>query len=160
MPCASAGRVGRMVEVALGLGLVLSIAFSEVLGLAAGGMVVPGYLALEIQHPGRMAATFLCAILTYAVVQGASRFMLIYGRRRTAAMILVGFCLRFALHGTTATYWPEVSETVEIIGHIVPGLLAIWMARQGIVETICTGIMAAVVIRLCLLLLSGWGILA
>ena len=149
-----------MVEVTLGLGLILSIAFSEGLGLAAGGMVVPGYLALEIQYPGRLAMTFLCALLTYALVQIASRFALVYGRRRTAAMILVGFLLRYAMQGAVAAYLPAVSESLDIIGHIVPGLIAIWMARQGIVETICTGMMAAVVIRLGLLLLIGWGVLS
>ncbi|HUS90965.1 MAG TPA: poly-gamma-glutamate biosynthesis protein PgsC [Phycisphaerae bacterium] len=149
-----------MMEVTLGLGLVLSILFSEVLGLAAGGMVVPGYLAMEIQHPGRLAMTFLCALLTYGVVQGASRFMLIYGRRRTAAMILVSFVLRQAMQTAVASYLPDVSPALEIIGHIVPGLLAIWMARQGVVETACTGIMAAVVVRLCVLLLMGWGVVS
>jgi len=149
-----------MIEVTLGLGLILSILFSEVLGLAAGGMVVPGYLALEIHHPGRLAMTFLCALGTFALVQLASRFMLIYGRRRTAAMILVGFVLRYAMQMGIGTYLPQSSEMLDIIGHIVPGLIAIWMARQGVAETVCTGIMAAVVIRLCVLLLLGWGVLS
>jgi hypothetical protein len=39
---------------AIGIGLVLSLIFSETLGLAAGGMVVPGYVALMIHHPLRM----------------------------------------------------------------------------------------------------------
>ena len=149
-----------MIEATLGLGLVLSILFSEVLGLAAGGMVVPGYLAMEIHHPGRLAMTFLCALLTFAVVQGASRFMVIYGRRRTAAMILVGFLLRYAMQYTVGEYFPAQSEMLEIIGHIIPGLIAIWMARQGIAETVCTGVMAAVSIRLCVLLLAGWGVIS
>ena len=149
-----------MTEVTLGLGLVLSILFSEVLGLAAGGMVVPGYLALEIQHPGRLATTFLCALLTYAVVQLASRFMLIYGRRRPAAMILVGFVLRYAMQAAIGAYMPAGSEMLDIVGHIIPGLIAIWMARQCVTETVCTGIMAAVVIRLCVLLLVGWGVVS
>jgi len=108
--------------------MVLSILFSEVLGLAAGGMVVPGYLAMEIHHPGRLAMTFPCALLTFAVVQGASRFMVFYGRRRTAAMILVGFLLRYAMQYTVGEYFPAQSEMLEIIGHIIPGLIAIWMA--------------------------------
>lgn len=149
-----------MIEVTLGLGLVLSILFSEVLGLAAGGMVVPGYLALEIQYPGRLAMTFLCALLTHALVRGASRFTLIYGRRRTAATILIAFLLRQAMQAAAASYVPEVAPSLDIIGHIVPGLIAIWMARQGVAETACTGIMAAVVIRLCLLLLLGGGVLS
>ena len=149
-----------MVEVALGLGLIISIVFSEVLGLAAGGMVVPGYLALEIHYPGRLAMTFLCALITFGVVQGVSRFALVYGRRRTAAMILVGFVLRHVMTLLVGTYLrDDMASLVDVIGHIIPGLIAIWMARQGVVETICTAVMAAVVIRLSLLLLVGWGVL-
>ena len=149
-----------MVEVALGLGLIVSVAFSEILGLAAGGMVVPGYLALEIQHPGRVAMTFACALVTYAIVQGLSRWMLVYGRRRTAAMILVGFAIRYLAQGATATYVVGAGSAMDVIGHIVPGLIAIWIAKQGLVETVATALTAAVVIRLMLVLLVGWGVLA
>jgi poly-gamma-glutamate biosynthesis protein PgsC/CapC len=148
-----------MVEAALGIGLLLSIAFSEVLGLAAGGMVVPGYLALEIQHPGRIVATFLCALATYGIIAGVSRYALIYGRRRTAATILVGFLLRYIVEGLIVAYLPAFPMSLSIVGHIVPGLIAIWMARQGVIETVCTGIMAAAVIRLCLILLITSGVL-
>ena len=48
-----------MVEEAIGLGLVISLMFSETLGLAAGGMVVPGYLALLIHEPLRIIGTVL-----------------------------------------------------------------------------------------------------
>jgi len=149
-----------MVEAAIGLGLVISLAFTEFFGLAAGGMVVPGYLALEIQYPGRVALTFLCALLTYWIVKGISRFALVYGRRRTAAMIIVGFVLRYSLEGTVVTYFPVYSEAIAIIGYIVPGLIAVWIARQGILETLSTTVMAAVFVRLSLILLTGWGVLS
>ncbi len=149
-----------MLEASLGLGLFLSVIFSETIGLAAGGMIVPGYLALEIQYPGRVATTVFCALVTYAVVQLAARFMLIYGRRRTAAMILVGFLVRYLISGTIATYLPAMSQTLDIIGYIIPGLIAVWMARQGIIETLSVGLSAAVMIRLVLMLLTEWGVLA
>ncbi len=49
----------------IGLGLALSLAFSETLGLAAGGMVVPGYMALMIHHPLRIVGTILVSLATY-----------------------------------------------------------------------------------------------
>src|SRR6267143_394130 len=49
-----------MVEQAVGLGLVISLIFSETLGLAAGGMVVPGYVAL-LFHAGAHGARLLLA---------------------------------------------------------------------------------------------------
>jgi len=43
----------------------------------------------------------------------------------------------------------------QVIGYIIPGLMAIWFDRQGWVETMCTLLTAAVVIRLTLVLIFG-----
>ena len=53
-----------LVQISIGLGLVVSLAFSEFLGLAAGGMVVPGYFALGLGDPARVAMTLVVALLT------------------------------------------------------------------------------------------------
>src|SRR5882672_2613526 len=80
-----------MAEEAIGLGLVISLIFSETLGLAAGGMVVPGYLALMIHEPLRIVGTVACALLTLGTLKLLSRYTLIYGRRRIVVAILIGF---------------------------------------------------------------------
>ena len=33
-------------EIAIGLGIILSLFFTETLGVTAGGVIVPGYIAL------------------------------------------------------------------------------------------------------------------
>lgn len=53
-----------MVEEAIGLGLVISLIFAESLGLAAGGMVVPGYIALYIHKPFLVVGTVIASLLT------------------------------------------------------------------------------------------------
>src|SRR5262249_9167716 len=90
-PSTSATGPYTMVEQAIGLGLVISLLFSETLGLAAGGMVVPGYLALMIHQPLRIAGTVLVALVTYACMKLLSRYVLIYGRRRIVVAVLLGF---------------------------------------------------------------------
>ena len=40
-----------MVELAVTLGIVFSLMFIEVFGIAAGGIVIPGYIALQL-HKG------------------------------------------------------------------------------------------------------------
>jgi formate-dependent nitrite reductase membrane component NrfD len=47
--------------------------------------------------------------------------------------------------------------TVELqtIGLIIPGLIANWMERQGVVKTISTMIIAAIMIRLILMIITG-----
>ena len=61
-----------MIEVAIGIGLTLSLIVSEVFGVASAGLVVPGYLALYLDQPWRLAATFLVALSTLAVVRTGS----------------------------------------------------------------------------------------
>ncbi len=148
-----------MIEVAIGIGLFLSIIFSEALGLAAGGMVVPGYLALELDHVGRLLTTLVIALAALGGVKVLSLFMLIYGRRRTAIIILLGFLLRALAEQFLQTALPAQSETMASIGYIIPGLIAIWMERQGILETISTGVVAAVMVKLCLIFFLEVGVL-
>lgn len=57
-----------MVTLSLGVGLVLTFLFAEITGLVAGGLIVPGYLALYFDQPARILATFVIAIATYGIV--------------------------------------------------------------------------------------------
>ncbi|HEX2223230.1 MAG TPA: poly-gamma-glutamate biosynthesis protein PgsC/CapC, partial [Thermoanaerobaculia bacterium] len=46
---------------------------------------------------------------------------------------------------------------LRVIGYIIPGLLAIWIDRQGLVETVSILLTAAVVVRLTLIVLGVEG---
>lgn len=140
----------------VGLGLVVSLVFSETLGLAAGGMVVPGYLALMIHDPGRIVGTIAVSLITYYTIMLLSNYMFIYGRRRTVMIIIVGFLYgwlsrEFLVFGFTG----GISLEFQAIGFIIPGLIANWMERQGIIQTLTTMIVAAVFVRLLLMIISG-----
>ena len=144
-----------VVPLAISIGLVVRLLFSEFFGIAAGGMVVPGYLALRLDRPLDVILTLLAGFVTYALVQGLSSFTVVYGRRRTSLMILsgylVGTVMRWALQG----WFSQQVHSADIIGYIVPGLIAIWLARQGVIETFATAATAAVVVRLSLILLAA-----
>ena len=145
--------------VAIGLGLVVSLFFSEVFGLAAGGMVVPGYFALHLDNPTAVIITLVVAVATYLIVHLFSMIVIIYGKRRTVMMIIVGYILRMFIDVLAADISPaleaiRVSDLV-IIGYIIPGLIAIWIDRQGLVETISTLLAASVVVRLMLIVIFG-----
>jgi poly-gamma-glutamate biosynthesis protein PgsC/CapC len=105
---------GNLVMQAIGLGLVVSLAFSEILGLAAGGMVVPGYVALTIHHPLRIMGTIIVALATFWVVKYLSNYMFVYGRRRTVMIILVGFCLGWASKELFIFYPPSMPSDMAI----------------------------------------------
>ncbi len=140
----------------VGLGLVVSLVFSETLGLAAGGMVVPGYMALMIHDPARIVGTIVVSLFTYYTIMLLSNYMFIYGRRRTVMIIIVGFLYgwlsrQFFVFGLSG----GVSLEFQAIGFIIPGLIANWMERQGIIQTLTTMIVAAVFVRLLLIIFSG-----
>ena len=78
---------------AIALGLVLSLFFSETLGLATGGMVVPGYVALHLHEPLRVIGTIVVSLASFGVIRLLSNHAFIYGRRRTVLVVLVGFLL-------------------------------------------------------------------
>jgi poly-gamma-glutamate biosynthesis protein PgsC/CapC len=140
---------------AVGTGLVLSLIFSETLGLAAGGMVVPGYMALMIHHPLRIVGTIFISILTLFSIKFLSNYMFIYGRRRTVMVILIGFIFGWLSRRLMVVHTGGMTLEFQTIGLIIPGLIANWMERQGIVKTICTMIIAAVMIRLIIMIVTG-----
>ena len=144
-----------MIETAIGLGLFISLIFSETLGVAAGGMVVPGYLALMIHDPMRIAGTILVSLVTLGAMKILSRYALVYGRRRIVVAVLFGFIfgalsrdlLVFKAQGTTFEF--------QTIGYIIPGLIANWMERQGVVATLAVMVTTSILVRLCLMLIGG-----
>ncbi len=144
-----------MVEEAVGLGLVISLIFSETLGVAAGGMVVPGYLALMMHQPLRIAGTIGAALATLGAMSVLSRYMLIYGRRRIVVAILIGFIFGALTRGVFPMYLAEAGLDLRAIGYVLPGLIANWMERQGIVATLSVMTTTSVLVRLLLMLLSG-----
>lgn len=163
----------NLLALSIGLGLVVSLLFSELFGLAAGGLVVPGYIALYLTRPIDVVATLVAALLTFFLVRIASTFVIVYGRRRTALMILVGYAtgallstaLASAFESTAAPAAPSPDhvlgiaaagrEAIEagVIGYIVPGLIAIWLDRQGVVPTLAALLTSAVAVRFVLILL-------
>ena len=147
-----------LVSLSIGLGLVVSLVFSEVLGLTAGGMVVPGYVALYLDRPLVIVITLLISYLTYFVVHSLSTVVIIYGRRRTVLMILVGFALGALVRSFGTLELPITTIDLTIIGYIIPGLIAIWIDRQGLVESFSALIVASVVVRMALILITGGNI--
>lgn len=146
---------------AIAVGLIVSFAFSELYGLAAGGMIVPGYLAVSLDRPGTIVMTLLAALLTFAIVRLVSQFAIVYGRRRIVMMILVGFLVGAVLRGVIGLVMPEAPADgvadeawFTVIGFIIPGLIALWMDRQGLVETVSPVLTSAVCVRLVLIVLG------
>ncbi|MEK7348936.1 MAG: poly-gamma-glutamate biosynthesis protein PgsC [Candidatus Eisenbacteria bacterium] len=144
-----------MIESAIGLGLFISLIFSETLGVAAGGMVVPGYLALLVHDPMRIAGTILVSLVTLGAMKLLSRYTIVYGRRRIVVAVLLGFVFGALSRDLLVIHVRGGTLEFQTIGYIIPGLIANWMERQGIVETLAVMVTTAVLVRLCLMLIGG-----
>mgnify|MGYP001459032439 FL=1 len=142
-----------MAEISIGLGIVLSLLLSETLGVTAGGIIVPGYIALYLHHPLQVLVTVMVAILVWGIIQWMGTVMFLYGKRRIVLALILGFF--FGYLSRNFIYFPENIGSVAVIGNIIPGLIANWMDRQGVIRTISVVLLTAVMVKLMVMLLFG-----
>ena len=131
------------------VGVALSLLFSELTGLSPAGLVVPGYIALSLQTPGRVLYTLLIALLAWGVARLLARWMILYGRRRFAVLILLSFLLNaLIVGGGVLPYDPGM------IGVLVPGIIANEVEKQGALKSLLS---LAVVVGILVLLMMWRG---
>ena len=141
-----------MIFQAIGIGIAIGFLFYELVGLSPGGIVVPGYLALFVDQPGRIALTLGIALLTYYIVLFLSNHLILYGKRRFLSMILISFLVKWVVEGFLFQL-PMISVEIQSIGYIIPGLLANEMRRQGVCPTLLATAIVTILVRLTLYLL-------
>ncbi len=137
----------------IAIGLAFGFLFYEWVGLSAGGFVVPGYIALQLSHPLLLAGTLATSLLTYFSVKAASRYTILYGRRRFILMVLTGFAWQWLFRAALIQQVIRTDET-DILGFIIPGLIANEMERQRILPTLLTLLAVSVMVRLVLIALG------
>jgi len=135
--------------IAIGLGMIISLFLTETIGVMAGGIIVPGYFALYLQNPIQIVTTFLIGIVTYYIIYFMSKYLLIYGRRRLILCLLLGFLIGYILRLSIT----EINLDINYIGFIIPGLIASWMDRQGIIRTMSVILIVASIVHLFLILI-------
>jgi poly-gamma-glutamate biosynthesis protein PgsC/CapC len=137
---------------AIAVGLVYGFFFYEWVGLSAGGFVVPGYIALQLNNPLLLAGTLTVSLLAYATVKLASYYTILYGRRRFILMVLAGFTWQWVFKLLVVKGGVVVAE--DSLGFIIPGLIANEMGRQRILPTLLVLLTISVMVRLTLIALG------
>ncbi len=134
------------------LGMCLSLVLTETMGIAIAGIVIPGYLALIVHDPLKVISLAGAGIITYLIVHVLSLYLIIYGRRLLIICILIGFLTTYLTRLLTA---PPDSLTIsmESLGFFIPGLIAYWIARQGIVPTLSSIIIVSSLVRLIIIVM-------
>ena len=140
---------------AVGIGMFLSLVLTETIGLAAGGIVVPGYIALMLHHPVQVIATVLAGLVTYLIIKLLSTYVIIYGRRLLIISILVGYLIAYLTRVSPMLNLNAFSLNIQTIGFVIPGLIAYWIARQGIIPTLSAMIIVSSLVRLIIIIVHN-----
>jgi len=141
-----------MFEASIGFGVIISLFFLETFGAAAGGIVVCGYVAMYLHHPWAVLGTLLISFIVYGLVKLIGLWMFMYGRRRMVISVLLGFIIGWLVRTYGLFDYFPGSYSAQVIGYIIPGLIANSLDRQGIVPTLTIMITAAVVVRFIMIL--------
>lgn len=117
------------------IGIILALIYSELTGIVPGGIIVPAFVATTLDDPLRVLLTLAAALMAMVIYRLASKYLLLYGRRRFVFLLLLGACLSevsyylariYLAPQTRAIFPPEI----RVIGLIIPGLLASNLERQ------------------------------
>lgn len=142
-----------MIELAITLGLIFSLLSYEIFGLAAGGIVVPGYIALQLSQPDRLAGIIVVSLVTYLIVKVLGNYTFLYGRRQMVVCLLVGCLLaNFSRHYLLIDVTTSTIQ-LQAVGWVIPGLIAHWFGKQGIYRTLCVLFITSVLVRMLVIIL-------
>ena len=126
----------------------------------AGGIIVPGWVALHLHNPFSVFITFFIALIVFVLVEITSKFMFIYGKRRLVISLLLGFLIGLIFNTYLGTIiLQQYSVEIYSIGFIIPGMIANWMSRQGVIRTVTIIFITAPIVQLIIIMLTGGQIL-
>ena len=146
--------IGSELYFSLFVGVVLSLIFAEKFGINPAGLVVPGYLALIFDQPIMLLSVLIISCLTYFIVSnGISKWVILYGRRKFAAMILTGMVIKF-IFDLLYPWTPFEMVEVSGIGVVIPGIIANTIQKQGVVITLSTTMLLTCITYIILFLYS------
>jgi poly-gamma-glutamate biosynthesis protein PgsC/CapC len=148
-----------MIELAITIGLVFSLLSYEVFGLAAGGIVVPGYIAMQLANPERLAGIFIVSFLTYLIIKVLGNYTFLYGRRQMVLSLIIGgllanfsrYFLKFEISGNMLE--------LQAVGWVIPGLIAHWFGKQGVFKTLSVLFISSTLVRLVVILIFAGSLL-
>ena len=149
-------------EIAIAIGIGVSMIFYERLNLVPGGVIVPGYVALTLDRPYMLLSTFAVAIVTLSLINKVSNHLVLFGRRKFSFMMLMSFLVAWTIQsvvavGLTIAQVSSIGPTgfFQVIGFIIPGLVANSMERQGVSRTMYALVVVSVITYVLLYLITG-----
>lgn len=122
------------------LGIFVSLIYSELTGFSPSGLIVPGYIALNINNPSRIGVTLLVSLTTFLILKFLSNYAIIYGKRQFALSVGISLIVNFIL----TMFFPA---SLGVIGNIIPGIIANEWTKEGIlISSISLSIVVLVIV--------------
>lgn len=140
-----------MLTAALVVGVVVSLLLTELVGLTAGGIIVPGYVALLLDRPAALLGFLIVALASWGIVLALGSRLMLFGTRRFAVAVLAGLTLSAGAQLLWPVFDPPYVEWAGL-GYVVPGLVAYQFDRQGVLPTLAMIAIAAPIVRLIVIL--------
>ncbi len=120
----------EIAAVGIALGLLFSLVCYLTTNLSPGGMITPGWLALTLVEDLQRAAMVVgVTVLTYAGTLLMQKYVILYGKRLFAAVVLLGVTLQATVMIVLSLEFPLMYAN-QTLGFIVPGLIAYQLVRQ------------------------------
>lgn len=138
------------------IGIVVALAIDERTGYSPGGVITPAYFALALHHPLGVVLTLAAALGALGIGHALERYVLLYGRRRFAVHVLAGLALKVMVERVAPGLLWSPLLGLELVGYVVPGVLAESMRRQSVGPTLKALVLAVVLTRLLGLAVLGW----
>lgn len=139
------------------IGVIVSIIFYELTNISPGGIIIPGLMVLYINQVDRIIYTVIVAVITCLIVKFISRYLIIFGKRRFALMIIIGVLLNFLLELLLHSFSINLLS-ISIIGYTVTGIIANEMYKQGYKRTISSLAIVVGFLELLLILMKNLGV--
>ena len=136
-----------MYDIAIIASTICSFLTYEAFGYYSGGVITAGYFAMFIFQPARIAFSLVLAVLICLTAKLIEKYTIFFGRRRFYFMI--SWIINKYLMSVFS-----FSFDIRIIGHIIPGLIANDMYKQGIFKTIAVLLILSIVVYLCSIVIS------
>ncbi|MEU7059740.1 poly-gamma-glutamate biosynthesis protein PgsC/CapC [Streptomyces sp. NPDC046197] len=120
----------EIAAIGIAIGLLFSLICYLTTNLSPGGMITPGWLALTLVEDLQRAAMVVgVTVLTYAGTLLMQKFVILYGKRLFAAVVLLAVSLQATVMIVLSLEFPLLYAN-QTLGFIVPGLIAYQLVRQ------------------------------
>lgn len=120
------------------LGIIMSIIFYELTEISPGGLIVPGYIAIYLSQPSKILSTVIISMIILLIGKLLSNYVVLYGRRRFAVMVIIGIVIRFVLNVGFVGVSVVGLSIYSSIGYLIPAIIAQDIEKQGFIKTIAS----------------------